>query len=59
MLMFRPFGGNGSAKQEEAPMIAWIITLTLLLGAASTTTTNTDSTNPSNPIVQQPTGAGG
>jgi hypothetical protein len=39
-------------------MITWIIALSLLLGAASTTTTNTDPTNPSNPIVQQPTDPG-
>ena len=39
-------------------MIAWIIALSLLLGAASTTTTNTDSTNPPNQIVQQPTDPG-
>lgn len=38
-------------------MITWIIALSLLLGAASTKTTNTDSTNP-NPIVQQPTDPG-
>jgi hypothetical protein len=39
-------------------MVTWIIALSLLLGAASTTTTNIDSTNPSNPIVQQPTDPG-
>jgi hypothetical protein len=35
-------------------MIELIIALSLLFGAASTTTTNTDS----NPIVQQPTDPG-
>lgn len=39
-------------------MIAWIIALSLLFGAASTTTTNTDSTNPTDLIVQQPTDPG-
>jgi hypothetical protein len=35
-------------------MIVWIVALSLLFGAASTTTTNTDSS----PIVQQPTDPG-
>ncbi len=37
-------------------MIEWIIAFTLLLGAASTTTTNPNT--PTNPIVQQPTDPG-